>query len=59
MILSFCHYDNLVPDILKKTSGVLTTYLQVFHGIPVVFHKNNRVCTRQIQSQSTNMRCQQ
>lgn len=33
--------------------------LQVPHGIPVVFHKHNGVCTSQVQTQTPNMGGQQ
>lgn len=33
--------------------------LQIPHGVPVVFHKHHGVCTRQVQTQTPDMRGQQ
>lgn len=33
--------------------------LQVPHGIPIMFHKHHGICTRQVQTQTTNMGGQQ
>ena len=43
---------------IKAKETKQRNYLQIFHGIPIVFNKDDSVCTRQIQTQTSNV-CRQ
>ena len=57
-IFSHSHEYIEEPQYLSYPMGSIHG-LQVSHGVPVMFHKHHRVCTRQVQTQTSHVGGQQ